>query len=326
MILFRLISGFLLSIFIPNNSFSALWGIPFREPTKVQFTYDVEIDISKKDVGKKLSIWIPYPIADTSQKILKFRATSPWKYRITRESKFGNRMIYVYGKAKSTKLTFNYDILRLPYKGKKGKRTALFLKPDQLVPQNDMIKNIAIESVGNLKTSSEKIRALYDTVVKNMQYDKSGAGWGRGDAVWACNAKRGNCTDFHSLFIGMSRSLKIPARFEIGFPIPHDQKTEEISAGEIPGYHCWAEAYSKDLGRWIPLDATEAKKTGLVNDYFGVLPTDRIHFSEGRDIILNPPQKGEPLNYFIYPYVELDGKTLSSGIKKRFSFLKMIVD
>ncbi len=29
----------------------------------------------------------------------------------------------------------------------------------------------------------------------------------------------------------------------------------------------------------------------------------------GRDIELAPPQKGPPLNYFIYPYVEVAGKT-----------------
>src|SRR5437667_7992077 len=71
-----------------------------------------------------------------------------------------------------------------------------------------------------------------------MRYDKSGEGWGRGDALWACTSKRGNCTDFHSLFIGMMRSSGIPVRFEIGFPLP-ENKTE----GDIAGYHCWAEFY-----------------------------------------------------------------------------------
>jgi hypothetical protein len=28
----------------------------------------------------------------------------------------------------------------------------------------------------------------------------------------------------------------------------------------------------------------------------------------GRDLRLNPPQTGEPLNYFVYPYVEVEGK------------------
>lgn len=28
----------------------------------------------------------------------------------------------------------------------------------------------------------------------------------------------------------------------------------------------------------------------------------------GRDIRVEPPQAGDPLNYFIYPYVEVDGR------------------
>lgn len=61
---------------------------------------------------------------------------------------------------------------------------------------------------------------IYDYVHATMRDNKTGEGWGRGDAVWACTSKRGNCTDFHSLFIGMMRSSGIPARFEIGFHYP----------------------------------------------------------------------------------------------------------
>jgi len=52
-----------------------------------------------------------------------------------------------------------------------------------------------------------------------MRYDKSGIGWGRGDAVYACDAKTGNCSDFHSYFIALARSIGIPARFAIGATI-----------------------------------------------------------------------------------------------------------
>jgi len=51
-----------------------------------------------------------------------------------------------------------------------------------------------------------------------MRYDKSGTGWGHGDTLWACDSKRGNCTDFHSVFLSMARSQQIPSRFEIGSP------------------------------------------------------------------------------------------------------------
>jgi hypothetical protein len=39
------------------------------------------------------------------------------------------------------------------------------------------------------------------------------------------------------------------------------------------------------------------------------LTEDRVAFSTGRDIQLVPPQSGPLLNFFIYPYVEVGGKT-----------------
>jgi hypothetical protein len=33
---------------------------------------------------------------------------------------------------------------------------------------------------------------------------------------------------------------------------------------------------------------------------------DRLQFSLGRDLELNPKQHGDRLNYFVYPYAELD--------------------
>jgi len=112
----------------------------------------------------------------------------------------------------------------------------------------------------------------------------------------------------------MMRADDIPARFDIGFPLPAD-KTE----GEIPGYHCWAEFYSSRIG-WIPIDISEAWKAKEKRDYFfGSIDANRIMFSTGRDITLNPKQAGPPLNYLIYPYVELDGKQYDTSAK-HFSF------
>ena len=91
--------------------------------------------------------------------------------------------------------------------------------------------------IGEEKPAGDRlatVRTLYDAVLARMDYDKpAGEPWGRGDARWACDAGFGNCTDFHSLFIAACRDLHIPARFEIGFPIPTRR-----GAGEVGGYHC----------------------------------------------------------------------------------------
>ncbi|MBV8051878.1 MAG: transglutaminase domain-containing protein [Acidobacteriaceae bacterium] len=165
------------------------------------------------------------------------------------------------------------------------------------------------------KTSTlDKSRAIYDYVFSTLRYDKTGTGWGRGDVLYACDAKKGNCTDFHSLFIAMARSQGIPARFEIGFPIPADKNSAEIA-----GYHCWAEFFDPQHG-WIPVDISEAWKHPEKKDYFfGAHDDNRVQFTVGRDLELNPKQSGKPLNYFIYPYVEVAGKEYSN-VSDAFSF------
>ena len=127
-------------------------------------------------------------------------------------------------------------------------------------------------------------------------------------------ARRGNCSDFHAIFIGYSRTLGISARFAIGFPLPADR-----GAGQISGYHCWAEAYIKGVG-WVPADASEAAKNPTRREYFfSAHDENRIEFSIGRDLTLNPKQAGESLNYFIYPYAEIDGKPLTA-IDRSFAY------
>ena len=189
-----------------------------------------------------------------------------------------------------------------------------YLQPDKLVPLDGVIAELAKQQTAGATTPLEKAHRIYDYVVSTMRYDKAGEGWGRGDALWACDSKRGNCTDFHSVFIGMMRASGIPARFEIGFPLP-EGKTE----GEIPGYHCWSEFYIDGLG-WIPVDASEASKNPEKKDYFfGALDVNRVLFTYGRDIRLSPDQKSDPLNYFIYPYAEAKGRPIKD-LKHTFSF------
>lgn len=283
------------------------------------FKYKVNIPLLKS--GAKLQLWVPYPNENEFQYVenQKIYSSLPWK--LTQEKKYGNRMIYLEGKpnSKEFEAVFLYVISRSTVGPKKSEvgfnRPELFLKEDKKIPFLPVFQEIAAKQLTPGLTKEKKIRKLYDYIVRTMSYDKSGQGWGNGDAVWACSTKRGNCTDFHSLLIGLLRVSGIPARFVIGFPITKDNEAE------ISGYHCWAEAHSSKKG-WIPMDASEAKKSGSLNAYFGQLPADRVEFTLGRDLVLEPPQTGEPLNYFIYPHVEVEG-LIHSEIKKQFSFRRL---
>ena len=105
-------------------------------------------------------------------------------------------------------------------------------------------------------------------------------------------------------------------KFEIGFPLP-----EKRGAGEVTGYHCWAKFLPAGKG-WVPVDISEANKNPKLRDYyFGHLTEDRVCFSTGRDLDLVPKQDGPPVNFFVYPYVEVAGKPYpQEKVQKKFSF------
>ncbi len=171
-----------------------------------------------------------------------------------------------------------------------------------------------LPTFGLQQSTTARARRIYDRVDDLVKYDKSKPGYGNGDVLWVCDSRTGNCTDFHSLFISMARSQSIPAKFEIGFPLPSEPN------GSVAGYHCWASYL--DGSRWIPVDISEADKHPEMKEYyFGNLTADRVSFSTGRDLVLEPPQQGPPLNYFVYPYVEVNGEPLDkSRIKLDFTY------
>ena len=297
---------------------------------KFQFTYS--FTLKNLPAGAKMvRIWIPVPPNDRHQTVALVRIDDSAGSRLTQEPEYGNRIRYFEIRDPGTrefKFLIEYEVTRREYS--RGDYAQLepkdsapglvpasmrrFVKPDQLIPTNGKIKALAEQVTGEQTGTVAKAKAAYDYLFTTMRYDKTGTGWGRGDAVWACDAKHGNCTDFHSPFIGMLRADDIPARFDIGFPLP-----ENKDQGDIPGYHCWAEFYSRNIG-WIPVDISEAWKAKQKQDYFfGSIDANRVQFSVGRDITLSPKQDGPPLNYFVYPYVEIDGKPYEA-VEKSFSF------
>ncbi len=298
----------------------------FAQQTR-HFTFHYAFTVRNLPAGKKVRIWIPAAQSDAFQEVKIGSSSGDLPLRITHEARLGNEIFYAETASAKSELHFDieYDVTR-------RERIALGptahvqavslskrqwhedLQPDALVPITGLPAELAVKVTEGKTDPLDKARAIYDYVFTTMKYDKTGTGWGRGDVLYACDAKKGNCTDFHSLFIAMARSQGIPARFEIGFPLPSDKH-----AGEIAGYHCWSDFYIDGRG-WIPVDVSEAWKHPEKRDYFfGSHDVNRVQFSMGRDLRLNPPQDGKPLNYFVYPYVEVDGREYSN-VSLAFSF------
>ncbi len=191
---------------------------------------------------------------------------------------------------------------------------AMDLEAEPLVPLSGPVRELSDRSTAGLANDAAKARAIYDKVTAMMRYDKSGTGWGRGDALFACDARRGNCTDFHALVIGMARSAGIPARFAIGLSLP-----EARGSGDLVGYHCWAELYVRGRG-WVPVDASEAVKHPARRDYFfGHHDENRLELSRGRNLTLRPAQHGPALNFFVDPYAEVNGRP-HAAVDRRVMF------
>src|SRR5437867_2994352 len=181
---------------------------------------------------------------------------------------------------------------------------------------DDEVRAIARRETAGTPTVVAKARRLYDWVYDHMQYDKSVPGWGLGDVAYCLKVGKGNCTDFHTLFIALARASGIPARWNIGFPLAYGDGTAGAPQ-EVKGYHCWAEFYAPGAG-WVPVDISEARKHPELKEYFfGALSGNRVLFTRGRDLVLDG--RGKVLNYLIYPVARADGKE-TSGVEWKFSY------
>jgi len=296
------------------------------------FTYDVML---QPNSGSYTRIWIPVPQDTPVQKISNLEILSDVAYELKFDEIYGNRYFYAQmdgALIKPLYIKIKFEVVRNARGPLKDKApSARDLQASALIPVDDFFKDLLIQN-GMVGADEKTARKIYDFILEKMTYAKpkqpddeaarrfpaayeryrEGAGWGRGDANYACQVGVGNCTDFHSYFLSLARSAGIPARFYMGIPIPENE------SGEVGGYHCWADFYTPDQG-WIPVDISEADKyPEKQNYYFGTLDPDRISFTVGRDIPLYNLST-DKTNYFIYPIVEIDGKPSSDFVRK-FSY------
>ena len=285
-----------------------------KSPRQRQFEFEYGGSIQGVPAGATVRVWMPIPPSNVDQQITTIDEQLPGASQTTKDPKYGNAIRFFETQSpENGEIRWNrkYRVVRHETRSlnESRKREALsaqsrelFLSPTARVPvhgkPDQLLRGVELPS-----DPLEVGRVLYGLVDAHVSYDKSRPGYGRGDSNWVCDSRFGNCTDFHSLFISLARGRELPARFEIGFPLP-----EKRGQGKVSGYHCWGWFYVEGQG-WVPVDISEADKHPELKDYyFGNLSADRIAFSTGRDIPLNPPQADEAPNYFVYPHIEVAGK------------------
>jgi transglutaminase-like putative cysteine protease len=278
--------------------------------------------ITLPEIEGEGKIWIPTATTDDFQTVEVLSIDTPTKEKYLKDDQFNNEVIYMeLDKSHSgEKIAISYTVKRKekgPYESNKDENLEQYLTENTLIPVNDKFKAIAEKAIGN-KTKNDRLiqaRALYDFIIDSMKYIKDGY-YGEGDAVYACDAQSGNCSEFHSYFIALARSIGIPARFAIGAAIPSDR-----DEGGINGYHCWAEFYAD--GKWWPVDISEANKyTALATYYFGHHPANRVELSKGRDIEFYPGPALGAINFLAYPIMEINGLIVKP--KTTFTFKRKV--
>lgn len=280
-----------------------------------QFIFHYQISLP--EINEQARMWIPIAKSDSFQTVDLVSFQSQGTFKELKESEHGNTIMYfeLNREDSEKEILLSYKVLRK----EKGAYVdadsdpVKYLQANALLPLGGRFAEIAAEALAGKEEESQlmKARALYDYIIDNMRYAKDG-NHGTGDAVYACDSKSGNCTEFHSFFISLARTAGIPARFAIGAAIPSDR-----NEGGIDGYHCWAEFYAE--GKWWPVDISEGNKyTTLATYYFGRHPANRVELSRGRDLLVKPGPVSGAINFLAYPILEVDGQRQSA--KTMFSF------
>lgn len=277
------------------------------------FSRRVTVNVSVAEVPSgagEACVWIPLPPNTPFQQVTNL-TIEPANGAVRRESQYGNTVVYFESTSPKGPMawTVAYDLAHSeeaarPEATTKGQLDR-YLQADTLGIIDDKVKETAIQVTEGKYDTNAKARAIYDHVMGVMSYDKETPGWGKGDTKRAREVCKGNCSDYHALFISMARAAGIPARFHYGY---------SLKADGTGGGHCWAFFWDEAQG-WTPVDISEADKNPAKKDYFfGRLSEDRVVVTTGRDITLEPAQRGPALNFLINAYAEIDGKPFD-GIK-----------
>ncbi|MBI4062841.1 MAG: transglutaminase domain-containing protein [Elusimicrobia bacterium] len=274
--------------------------------------------------AKDIRLWLELPREDEAQKIEDLWVNSPVDWRIEKDKTTGNRFLYIQTKnAKSFPLqvvvSFELERKALALNDKSGRfvleKMKNYLKPlPPQIPVDGKTKKLALEITGSEKETLAKARKIYDYIWANAVYYKREPEKlkpsGEGSALYCLSQKTGNCTDFHALFMSLGRSVGVPVEFVMGSWL-----AKEKEGKEDPKYHCWAKFFDQERG-WVAIDVAFGNLWPQKKEfYFGNLDSERVAFTEGRHINLAPRQKGPALNYFVFGYLEVDGK--SQGKIKR---------
>jgi transglutaminase-like putative cysteine protease len=200
-----------------------------------------------------------------------------------------------------------------------------FLQPSRYVPTDGVVKDTALKATAGATSDIDKARAIYEWVVEHTFRDPKIRGCGRGDIRFMLESgdMGGKCADLNALYVGLARSVGLPARHVYGLRIAKSElgyKSLGLATDiATKGQHCRVEVYLREHG-WVPVDPADVRKVALeeppgnrplsdqivsrARDYlFGSWEMNWMAYNYAHDVEL-PGSASKPLVYFMYPQAE----------------------
>jgi len=301
-------------------------------------TVTFTITVSAPPESRAVKLWFPYPTSGTEQEITDLAFDGNYSnFTISQEPK--SRALYLFAewsepvKDRSISVTFHAKAKKRKVANLVEKNIAMppdvmkYVQAEFWIPSDDKkIKALSKEIIKGKKGILQKARAVYDWTVENTRRDPNVPGCGVGKVEATLAARSGKCADISSVFVALARAAGVPAREVFGLRLGRPGETDITD-----GHHCWAEFYLPGTG-WVPVDPADVHKIMLQQNldlaaaktyreyYFGAVDEFRIVLQRGGRGLTFSEGNAEKVNYFMYPYAEVDGKPLDYCQPKTFRF------
>jgi transglutaminase-like putative cysteine protease len=201
----------------------------------------------------------------------------------------------------------------------------LYLQSTPHIPLGGIVRDTASKIAPNASGDTlARARAIYDWIVENTYRDPKVIGCGTGDIRFMLESGNlgGKCADLNALFVGLARSVGIPARDIYGVRVADSATWKSLGkSGDITkAQHCRAEFHHPNFG-WIPVDPADVRKVILEEEKDRLLPLDDPRVKLARQTLFGAwemnwmgfntagdtrlaPETAKPLGHFMYPYAE----------------------
>ncbi len=230
----------------------------------------------------------------------------------------------------------HFDITR---RGATAERTEILrrcLRATELVPNDGIVRRTAERAIGRVKDPLAQGKAIYDWVVENTTYDplmKSVSHANIGSLL-ENGQFAGRSTEISLLFVGLCRSVGIPARPAFGLRMDTSRLFSSLGAtGDLnTAQHCRAEFYSPGYG-WIPVNPSDVRKaiqneglssfdpkiTVLRKLLFGFWEMNWASFNAAQDVTLQGSSRSA-LPVLVRPVLETGEGRVDDPASERFSY------